>query len=68
MNPNAILKKIMSSMIIIEASNLPHKNWNSASDSERALQAERESKKEVVRVTLENDELAEKLNYIESKY
>ena len=37
-------------------------------DCERALQGEREAKKEVVRLTFENDELVEKLKFMESKF
>ena len=38
------------------------------SDAERALNAEREAKKEVVRINLEYDEVVEKANYYEAKY
>ena len=37
-------------------------------DYDRAVQAEREAKKEVVRVTLENDEIREKARYLEQRY
>ena len=37
-------------------------------DYEKALKAERESKKEIVRLNLENDELKEKVQFIEMKY
>lgn len=37
-------------------------------DCDKALKSERDSKKEVVRLTLENDELQEKIRFIESKY
>ena len=37
-------------------------------DQERALQAERDAKKEVLRLTFENDELVEKLKFMESKF
>lgn len=38
------------------------------SDYDRAVQAEREAKKEVVRVTLENDEIREKAKFLEQRY
>ena len=37
-------------------------------DQERALQAERDAKKELLRLTFENDELVEKLKFMESKF
>ena len=37
-------------------------------DYERATQAERESKKEVIRLTFKNDELSERHKYMEQKY
>ena len=37
-------------------------------DYERAVQGERESKKEVVRLTLENDELGEKCRFLDHRY
>ena len=37
-------------------------------DFQRAQQGEREAKKEVHRVRLENDELKEKLHFLEQRY
>ncbi len=38
---------------------------NYKNDYEKAVKGEREAKKEVVRLTLENDELAEKAQYLD---
>lgn len=38
------------------------------SDNEQAISQQRESKKEVVRLTFQNDELSEKLRYVERRF
>ena len=47
---------------------LEQRNQQYKADMQRALEAERTSKKELHRVRLENDELKERLRFIEQRY